>query len=364
MFTLTGEGGKWTYDPASGELKSLEKGNGLPALERIQRQKASEESTTDTTIVFQNDLEQEVELYWINTDNEEQEYGTLAAGEKKEQHTFVGHVWVVKMKGQRMPVAVFQAVAEPHVATIEQPEMMRGRRGGGGGMPPMGGMRGPRGPRGVSPDKKWEAFIKDHNVYVRNAETKEETQLSKDGVEGDDYGEQLYWSPDSEKLVVLKTKDGQEHKVYEVESSPRGQVQPKLKTIDYLKPGDETPIWRPNLFNVVEKKQIPVSTELCPNPWYESREFRWEPDSKRFVFLYNQRGHQIMRVLTLDAATGEVKTLIEDKSPTFIDYSNKTFQYPLEATKEIIWMSEAGRLEPPLPVRFRNRQIEKPDHQG
>ena len=72
----------------------------------------------------------------------------------------------------------------------------------------------------------------------------------------------MFWSPDSKKLVVLRTEAGEDHKIYMVESSPTNQVQPKLHTIDYRKPGDRLPITKPHLFDVTSGKEIPVSDEL------------------------------------------------------------------------------------------------------
>jgi dipeptidyl aminopeptidase/acylaminoacyl peptidase len=58
------------------------------------------------------------------------------------------------------------------------------------------------------------------------------------------------------------------------------------------------------------------------------------------MFLYNQRGHQVLRVLAVEAKTGVVRPLVEETSPTFIDYSQKTFLQWLDPTDELIWMSE------------------------
>ena len=58
------------------------------------------------------------------------------------------------------------------------------------------------------------------------------------------------------------------------------------------------------------------------------------------MFLYNQRGHQILRVIAVDAATGKVQTIVDEQSPTFIDYSGKSFFNYLDDSGEIIWMSE------------------------
>ena len=49
----------------------------------------------------------------------------------------------------------------------------------------------------------------------------------------------------------------------------------------------------------------------------------------------------MLRVLAVDARQRlAVRTLIEETSPTFIDYSQKTFLEWLDATDELVWMSE------------------------
>jgi hypothetical protein len=61
------------------------------------------------------------------------------------------------------------------------------------------------------------------------------------------------------------------------------------------------------------------------------------------MFLYNQRGHQVLRVVVADAMTGEVATLIDETSDTFIDYAGKQFLQFVDDNHEIIWMSELSR---------------------
>jgi dipeptidyl-peptidase-4 len=198
--------------------------------------------------------------------------------------------------------------------------------------------------RAGSPDGKWTVFIKNHNLYLREKTTGKESALSQDGNSEDGYSERVFWSPDSKKLVALRTKKGQEHKVYLIESSPRDQLQPKLHTLNYLKPGDRIPIAKPHLFAVAAGKEIPVKDDLFSNPWTvdDTRwsDVRWSPDSRRFTFVYNQRGHQVLRVISVDAESGAARAVIDEQSKTFIDYNSKFFAHYLDSTNEIIWMSE------------------------
>ena len=190
-----------------------------------------------------------------------------------------------------------------------------------------------------SPDGKYVAFIKDHNLHLRDKAKGEDFALSTEGIEADAYQPQVQWSPDSKRVVAMRKAKGDDRAVTLVESSPRDQVQPRRSTYDYLKPGDKVPISKPHLFDVEARKPIPVSDVLFDNP-YSLDELRWAPDSRRFTFLYNQRGHQVLRVVAVDASTGDATALIEEKAGTFVDYSNKTFLQFLDKTDEILWMSE------------------------
>lgn len=190
-----------------------------------------------------------------------------------------------------------------------------------------------------SPDSLYIAFIKNYNLYIKNKKTKAETQLSYDGSKGFFYSSYMQWSPDSQKIMAYKVRPGEEHKIYFVESSPSDQFQPKLQTRDYLKPGDQLPFKSPQVFVIASKTQIPVSTDLFQQQ-YDLSEIEWKDDSSAFTFEYNQRGHQVYRVLEVNASTGKVKVLIEETSLTFVEYSGKRYRYNSKKSGEIIWASE------------------------
>lgn len=137
------------------------------------------------------------------------------------------------------------------------------------------------------------------------------------------YNPHLLWSPDSKKIMAYKVKPGAEHKIYFVESSPEDQLQPKLEERNYLKPGDELDFKSPQVFNVEKKNHIPVATALF-DAQYSINNFKWTDDSSSLTFEYNQRGHQVYRVLNVNAETGNVQAIIDETSPTFIDYSGKS----------------------------------------
>ncbi len=190
-----------------------------------------------------------------------------------------------------------------------------------------------------SPDKQWEAFIKDQNVYVKDKKSEKEFQLSFDGSPGDYYSSNGVWSPDSKKFAVNKIRKNEKREMFFVESSPKSQLQPILQKRSYLKPGDALPIKRPCLFDIESKKQITLDTKQFENQ-YDVSPPNWWPDSHAFTFEYNQRGHQVFQVVEVDASTGMIQIIIDEKSPTFIDYSGKQYRFDLPESNEIVWASE------------------------
>jgi dipeptidyl aminopeptidase/acylaminoacyl peptidase len=201
----------------------------------------------------------------------------------------------------------------------------------------------------VSPNGKWEVVVNNYNVVVRPAGSHDLTFLSTDGSEGNYYDfRSLAWAPDSTKLATYRVRPGYKREVHYVESSPEDQLQPKFSSITYAKPGDVLDLEQPVLFDVVAKKEIGVDNSLFPNP-YELSDPVWRKDSRAFTFEYNQRGHQVYRVIEVEAATGKTHSLISDEPKTFFSYrpanggladSGKKYRYDLNDGKEIIWMSE------------------------
>ena len=189
-----------------------------------------------------------------------------------------------------------------------------------------------------SPDKRYMAYIKNHNVCVQELATGKESQLSQDGTLGNYYSAYIRWSPDSKKVATCKIRPVEKRYVYYVESSPADQLQPKLHKQEYAKPGDELPFKVPCIFEVESGRAIIPSTTLFDKQYALHGPY-WDSDSKTVTFEYNQRGHQVYRVLELSAETGNVRPLIEETSDKYVNYV-RHFRHDLKDGRHIIWMSE------------------------
>lgn len=192
-----------------------------------------------------------------------------------------------------------------------------------------------------SPDGKTELFIRNFNVWTRTkGEAGSAKPLSTDGSEGNYYALSLQaWSPDGKSIAVYRVRPGQHRLIHYVESSPADQVQPRTRDLRYAKPGDTLDIPQPVLFNAASRRQIAIDPALFSNPYSMSR-IEWRKDSRAFTFEYNQRGHQVYRIIEVDAATGTPRAIVNEVSPTFFCYYSKKFRDDVADGEETIWMSE------------------------
>lgn len=344
----------WTLDLESYELRTDPTGIAeWPSLPADRRPRPSRRTGVETEVVFVNQLEADVELFWVDDAGERRSYGVVKRGAERRQHTYAGHVWwVLGRDGQTL--GVFEATEERARAVIDGrpvPERPARRRS-----PPATAE-----PTAVSsPDNRLEAFVRDHNLWIRDVATTREEALSQDGnpahtfrkdasrdrAVGMEYDKpdppetlpEVWWSPDSKHLVALQTRVVPERRVQLVESSPRDQRQPRLLSYPYLKAGDELPVATPRWFSVEGRKEVPVSRSLFAHPWSIS-EVRWTSNSAACTWLYNQRGHQVLRVLRIEIPSGEVRSVVEETSETFVDYSGKYYCEWL-GDDELLWMSE------------------------
>ncbi|TWU00660.1 Prolyl tripeptidyl peptidase precursor [Botrimarina colliarenosi] len=203
----------------------------------------------------------------------------------------------------------------------------------------------PSGPGGKpsprSPDGRWRVEKRLGALVLVDTASGESFVKMAAPLRDGSYDARVAWSPDSTRFVAWENVPGGGRTVQLIESSPADELQPKLHEHQYDKPGDNLPWRRPHLFAVGDADETPLDETLWQNPW-SAGDLRWKPDSSAFTFVFNQRGHQVVRLLQADAASGAVQTLIEESSPTFVHYSGegKCWLYRIDDTDEALWTSE------------------------
>ena len=234
----------------------------------------------------------------------------------------------------------------------------------------------------ISPNKRWAAFVQEHNLFLRDASTGTELQLTHDGVAGWDYATPLpslrlmvdqgtedvkqpaavFWSPDSSKLVTYRIDSRNSGRFTSLQFVPPNQLRPKAFTYVYPLPGEVLAKAEPIIFDIQSGQRIDVKSASIELPFQEGPGFEWLPDSKRFYYDYDERGYKAKELRTVDAATGEQKVLAREQADPYVD-PGETFYRFVKTTREVLWSSERDGWNH-LYLYGKNGQLENQITQG
>jgi dipeptidyl-peptidase 4 len=244
-------------------------------------------------------------------------------------------------------------------ADTSAPAQAGGRGAGRGGRGGGGGGRGGRGADAPSPDGKTVVFIRDYNLWMRDAATGHETQLTTDGVKDFGYATDnagwttsdrpiLLWSPDGKKVATFQQDQRGVGEMYLV-STKVGH--PELREWKYPLPGDPvvTTIQRViidlNGPKVIRLQMPPDQhrSSLCDDVACQGQwsDVEWSPDGSHLAFVSTSRDHKIEQLYIAEASTGAVQKIYEEKVSTFYESGNGRINWRyLPASNEFIWFSE------------------------
>lgn len=210
----------------------------------------------------------------------------------------------------------------------------------------------------VSPDGARAAFIRDHNLWVRELDTGRETQVTMDGIEDFGYGTNnagwvrstrpiLKWSPDSRKFATFQ-HDARGVGYMTLTSTKVGH--PEVDQWRYPLPEDSV-IFR--ISRVVVDLDRDAGDEVVrfqmPPDQHRSTcsdhiacggtfgDVEWSDDSRSIAFVSSSRDHKRAQVRIADASTGQVRDLFEEVEETF--YESNGWEY-LSESNEIVWFSQ------------------------
>ncbi|HZX71898.1 MAG TPA: DPP IV N-terminal domain-containing protein [Rhodanobacter sp.] len=213
----------------------------------------------------------------------------------------------------------------------------------------------------LSPDKHSEAFIRDWNLWLRDVATGKETRLTTDGVEDFGYATDnagwkhtdkaiLEWSPDSRQIATFQQD---QRKTGEMVLIKTRVGHPELLKWKYPLVGDKdvTMIERVIIdvptHAVVRLKMPPDQhrSSLCddvscgPDGGWD--DVKWAPDGKTLAFVSTSRDHKHEWLRIAEAKTGKLRTVFEEKVPTYYESGNGAVNWRyLAKTHEAIWFSE------------------------
>jgi dipeptidyl aminopeptidase/acylaminoacyl peptidase len=220
-----------------------------------------------------------------------------------------------------------------------------------------------------SPDGRWSAFLRDHNLFIREVATGKESQLTTDGEKYFDYASspdsrqtavsdlvsgkpmppEVVWSPDSKRLVTYRLDQRKVKELYLVQSvTPNGSVRPILYTFRYPEPGDkDVAMAQFMVFDVETKDKVVLDTPSEIVDYISpimAQWVWWSEDGARVYFIEKDRGEKTLWLHVADPKSGVTRTIIEEHRSTFVEPGLNPSAPPvvkvLTGSNEIIWFSE------------------------
>ncbi len=183
-----------------------------------------------------------------------------------------------------------------------------------------------------SPDGRFVAFTREHNLFALDLNTGLEYQLTTDGsdliyngwaswvyyeeiLERSSRYRAFYWSPDSKKLAFLRFDDSPvpEFPIFHAQG-----VHGELEVTHYPKAGDPNPKVRLGIVNATGGKITWADFDENADE-YIAWVF-WLPDSKRLSVQWMNRDQNLIRIYLIDPETGAKTKIYEESQPTWVEF--------------------------------------------
>jgi dipeptidyl aminopeptidase/acylaminoacyl peptidase len=211
----------------------------------------------------------------------------------------------------------------------------------------------------LSPDGNKAAFIKEHNLWVRDTKTGEQKQLTTDGIKDFGYATDnagwtssdrpvLRWSPDSKKIATFKQD---QRKTGEMYLYTTNVGHPQLKAWKYPLPGDkEVTMIHRCIINVDEPQVImlkmdpdqhrgTLSDDISSSGTFDDVD--WNAEATELAFVSTSRDHKNEKFRIANALTGDIRDVFEETVTTQFESGQGAINWRyLQKTNEIIWYSE------------------------
>lgn len=224
-----------------------------------------------------------------------------------------------------------------------------------------------------SPDGQYTAFVRQHNLWLRDMATGQETALSHDGREGYAYASPLpdpvamvsqltdqpthrpilQWSPDSTKIATFALAVPPEIQLLGMaQNAPPDRFRPRHYVYPYPLPVDERlPASVPKIFDIATSTQLVLQTragsddiQRLPGGYggagYGGIFWQWAGDSTSARFTETDRGYTACRLLEVDVSTGGIRTVVEERDDISVNNFSGRHYGSYGEMDDILWLSE------------------------
>lgn len=185
----------------------------------------------------------------------------------------------------------------------------------------------------LSPDRRWFAGVKDHNVWLRSADDGRSVQLTSDGVQDYEWWDGVYaggqpkWSPNRLKVAVKKM---------DFRGTPRIPVVHHLNKTEevdwvyYPKAGERRALSELYIVDVSAKGKVRVDVAEEPGP----TPLMWRRDGSELLILNVARYNASLELLAADPTSGATRRILTESDP---------WPYPFRQPGQMVTLLADGR---------------------
>jgi len=214
----------------------------------------------------------------------------------------------------------------------------------------------------LSPDGTKAVYIRDHNLWMRDLETGEHTQLTFDGEEDYGYGINnagwsrrdkpvVKWSPDSRRIATFQ-QDARGLKDMYLATTAVGHG--NLHKWKYPLPGDSLifriervviNLWaEPELVRLQMEPDLQRSTltDHIADRAGDFLDVQWSRDSQHLSFVSSSRNNQVVQLRIADPDSGAVRDVLKEETETFFESGHNMISnwHVFPETDEVVWFSQ------------------------
>lgn len=193
----------------------------------------------------------------------------------------------------------------------------------------------------LSPDHRWAAYIRDHNLWVRDMVSGEDFALTTGGTYRHGFATNsqgwyrsdrpvLHWSPDSRKIATYRLD---ERDVKEMHLLETAQYRPLLDSWPYALPGDTIVPMHERVVLYVKSRSM-IWLDIEPSHQRTSNccglergdqwaDIQWSDDASQMAFVTTSRDYREVNLYISDTETGDVRHVHKETADTFFE-SNLT----------------------------------------
>ncbi|MGH8030847.1 MAG: DPP IV N-terminal domain-containing protein [Luteimonas sp.] len=215
-----------------------------------------------------------------------------------------------------------------------------------------------------SPDGRQALFMREHDLWLRDAASSAERPLTDDGVAFNAWGAYsdrgllsiprqrdglpfppsgFEWSPDARFIVGARTDERGIEPTYFLEAVPNdGSFRTKAWQVRQLMTGDAAPQGEQVVFDAASGTRVPigVATGITIQPPL----LGWSATAAHFLALASGENGRALQVVEVNAQIGAVRTVLSERPQGFVNLNSAMYSAPnvrvIRGGRELLWFSE------------------------